>query len=197
MKRFSGLIAALAGLGLLLAACVPIDGNTSVPTPDESTSSTGDTYVPPVEAPREDLPLQEYSTIDLDQRIAKLPHSMAAPQIQQGLHPIDYGVPGSEQVLLAEQLTASSRFALPRENPGDMVLIEVACSKSIGFEVMLFDINGAPLGGGSSSECSPGGPSGFGIGIRGTPQLGQVQLAFDRESGMELSVVTLTRAEGQ
>ena len=172
MKRFSGLIAALAGLGLLLTACVPIDGNTSVPTPAESTSSTGDTYVPPAEAPHEDLPLQEYSTIDLDQRISKLPHSMAAPRIQQGSHPIDHGVPGSEQVLLAEHVTGSSRFALPRENSGDMVLIEVACSNSIGFQVTLFDIDGAPLGGGSSSECSPGGPNGFGIGIRGNPPAG-------------------------
>lgn len=197
MKRFSGLIAAVAGLGLLLAACVPIDGNTSVPTPAESTSSTGDTYVPPVAAPREDLPLQEYSTLDLDRRISKLPPSMAAPQIQQGSHPIDYGVPGSEQVILAEHVTGSSRFALPRENSGDMVLIEVACSNSIGFEVTLFDIDGGPLGSGSSSDCSPGGPNGFGIGIRGNPRLGQVQLAFDRESGMDLSLVAFTHAEGK
>lgn len=206
MNRLSTSFAVVVGLSLALTACVPLDEATTVSSPFASVVPSGDVQFPfdPAprideqppeqlpEQPRTDLPLREYSAAGLEDRISKLPPSMTAHQIHRGSAPFLDGVPGSEKVLLAEHLTSSSRLALPGKAQGNSFLVEVTCSRSTNLEVTLFDDEGTPLAGGMSTQCSPAAPDGFGLGMQESPVLGQLQLIYDQESSLQLSLVAYT-----
>ena len=192
MNRFSMVVATMAGLGLLLTACVPIDGNYDAPEPSAAIDGSHDAHPLPVQVIETPIPLQPYSADGLDRRISALPPSMAAHQIQQGLHPLDDGEPGSEHVVLAERFSSSRTFELPRNLTGDRISIEVTCSRSVPHALSIIDGKGLETGGSRMDSCDSGGPSGMSAGLQESREAGQIQVRFEGESDMVLSVVAYT-----
>ncbi|MBP2373829.1 hypothetical protein [Paeniglutamicibacter psychrophenolicus] len=192
MKRFSMVVATLAGLGLLMTACMPIDEINDAPEPSSSSGGSHDAHPLPIQVPETPVPLQPYSADGLDQRISQLPPSMAAHQIQQGLHPLDDGEPGSEHVVLAERFSSSMDFELPRNLTSDHISVELTCSRSVSHSFSIIDGNGRETGGSSMGSCGSEGPSGMRTGLRDTQEAGQIQVRFEGESDMVLSVVAYT-----
>lgn len=150
-----------------------------------------------VVVPRADLPLRKYSAAGLDKRIAALPGSMAAHRTLQGSSPAPYAEPGGEEVLLAERLTGSSRLALPGKSRAHVVLIEASCTENTDIGVTLFDGKGMVIGGAMSTECLPGVPGYFNIGLQEYPVLGQLQLLCAPGSEVRLSLVTYKDLEAR
>lgn len=194
MNRILWMVAGLAGLGLLLTACVPLDENSADPiTP----SSSAEPVLPPhitASSQAPELPSQLSPTAGLEQRITALHKSSVAYQVQQGKHPLDYAVPGSERVLLAERLAHGMRFELPEKQSGDSIIIEMTCSERTDVRFEAYDVTGRSVGGGNSS-CSPEGPSGFSFGISENHPARQIEVSYVKESFMELSATTFTSAE--
>lgn len=197
MKRFPRTLTTVVGLGLLLTACVPLDGSTEGTTSSSPTVTESNDEQPPIEKPETDLPLQPYSTDGLKTRVSKLPTSMVAYQVQQGNHPLEDAVPGSERVLLAEDFSTSTRFALPGDSSSDSLYIEVACSKATKYTVKIYDQIGAIAGSGTAAECSSNQTGTLGFSPGGKLQLEQLQLAIDQETDGHLSLTVYTRQEGQ
>lgn len=189
MKRFSKLLAALAGLGLVLTACVPLDGYADAP---ESSSSASRTDSRPIPVPESTVPVQPYSAAGLKKRISQLPASMAAYQIQQGGHPIEDAESGSEQVILAERFTTSMNFELPSNLTSDHISVELTCSKSVLHSFSILDGTGRETGSSTMGSCSSVGPSGMRTSMQQSHESGQLQVHFEGESDMVLSVVTYT-----
>ncbi|OIH86575.1 hypothetical protein BLJ79_00985 [Arthrobacter sp. UCD-GKA] len=186
-------VATLAGLGLLLTACMPIDGSNDAPEPSSSSGGNHDAHPLPIQVTETPVPLQPYSADGLRKRISQLPPSMAAHQIQQGLHPLDDGEPGSEHVVLAERFSSSMDFELPRNLTSDRISVELTCSRSVPHAFSVIDGNGRETGGSSSvGSCGSEGPSGMRAGLRETQEAGQIQVRFEGESDMVLSVVAYT-----
>lgn len=193
MNRFSMVVATLAGLGLLLTACMPIDGSNDAPEPSSSSGGNHDAHPLPIQVTETPVPLQPYSADGLRKRISQLPPSMAAHQIQQGVHPLDDGEPGSEHVVLAERFSSSMDFELPRNLTSDRISVELTCSRSVPHAFSVIDGNGRETGGSSSvGSCGSEGPSGMRAGLRETQEAGQIQVRFEGESDMVLSVVAYT-----
>ena len=192
MNRFSMIVATLAGLVLLLTACIPIDGNSHVPEPSSSIGGSHDAHPLPVQVPETPVPLQPYSADGLKKRISQLPPSMAAHQIQQGLHPLDDGEPGSEHVVLAERFSSSMTFELPRNLTSNRISVELTCSRSVPHAFSVIDGNGLETGSSSMDSCGSAGPSGMRTGLQETRKTGQIQVRFAGESDMVLSVVAYT-----
>lgn len=194
MHRIPRMVAGLAGLGVLLTACVPLDdGSADAIMP----SSSAEPVLPPhitASSQAPELPSQLSPTDGLEQRISALHKSSVAYQVQQGKHPLDHAVPGSERVLLAERLAQGMRFELPEKQSGDSIIVEMTCSESIDARFEVYDVTGRSVGGGKSS-CSPEGPSGFGFGISEDHRARQIDVSYVQESLMELSVTTFTSTE--
>lgn len=193
MKHFTGTLTAVVGLGLLLTACVPVGGSIEGPSSAASPSvSEGNEEQPLVQTPQTDLPLQPYSADDLDTRVSKLPSSTVAYQVQEGFHPLDDAVAGSEQVLLAEDFSTSSRFALPGNSANDSLYIEIACSKATKYSLEVYDHMGIIAGSGTAAKCSSNQTGTLGFSPGGNLQLEQIQVAFDQETEGQLSLTVYT-----
>ncbi|MDO5744861.1 MAG: hypothetical protein Q4P23_10360 [Micrococcaceae bacterium] len=193
MKRFPGTLTTVVGFGLLVTACVPIDGNieeTAAPSPTAAENTGGQA---PVETPGTDLPWQPYSTDGLKDRTSKLPPAMVAYQVQQGSHPLDDAVPGSERVLLAEDFSSSGRFALPGDSSSDSLYIEVACSNATKYSLEIYDSIGAMAGSGTAAECSSTQTGILGFSPGGNLQLEQLRLTIDHHTEGHLGLTIYTR----
>jgi hypothetical protein len=194
MNRIPRILAGLAGLGLMLTACVPLDVDSADPT---TSSSSGEPVLPPQVAASShapELPLQVSHADGLEQRIAALHKSSVAYQLQEGKHPVDYAVPGSERVLLAERFSRGMRFELPKRQSGDTIIVEMTCSEEINARFEAYDLEGRSVGSGQSS-CSPDGPSGFGFGFLENRLVRQIEVSYVQESDVELSVTTFTSSD--
>lgn len=197
MKRFPGTLTTVVGLGLLLTACIPLEGNTEGTTSPSPPATESNDEQPPVETPESDLPLQPYSADGLKDRVSKLPTSMVAYQVQQGRHPLDDAVPGSERVLLAEDFSVSSRFALPGDSSSDSLYVEVACSNATKYSLKIYDHIGVMAGSGTAAECSSTQTGILGFSPGGNLQLGQIQVTIDRQAEGHLSLTVYTRQEDE
>lgn len=194
MIRIPKPLLGLASL-MLLTACLPLD---AVPSDPQSPSGAGETVFPSegtAPEPPKDLPLQVSPADGLDQRISALHELSIAYQLQGGEHPVDYAVPGSERVVLAESFSGSKRFELPGKQSGNSIILELTCSKSVHVRLEVQDAEGRVIGGGQSSACSADGPMGFGFGTSENRHVRLIQVAIDRETGIELSAVTFTSSE--
>ncbi|MBV1779795.1 hypothetical protein KRR55_11800 [Paeniglutamicibacter sp. ABSL32-1] len=195
MSRIPRMIAGLAGLGLLLSACVPLGTETSDPPKPPTTGEASLTPAGSTPSQTADLPLQSSPDDGLEQRIAALDKLSVAYQVQQGRHPVDYAVPGSERVLLAERFSRSTRFELSGEQPGNMIIVEITCSKNTRASVEALDDEGRSLGSGLSSECSPDGPNGYGFGAAEHRPIRVIEVTIDRPAELELSVTVVAAME--
>lgn len=142
-----------------------------------------------------DLPLQTSTADGLEQRTRALHEYSIANQLQQGKHPIDYAVPGSERLVLAERFSQSTRFELSEKHSGDSIVVEMTCATSVNLSFEAYDAEGRTLGGGQSSDCFPGGPFGFGFGTPNNRHVRQIRVVINPETDMELSAVVFTSAE--
>ena len=195
MNRIPGILVGLAGLGLVLTACVPLDVPPADPT---ASSSPAEPALPPSAAASSKVPdfaLQTSTADGLEQRIGALHEYSIANQLQQGKHPIDNAVQGSERVVLAERFSQSTSFELSEGHSGDSIVVEMTCAKSVNMRFEAYDAEGRTLGGGQLSGCSPDGPSGFGFGTSKNQQVRQIRVAINPETDMELSAVVFTSAQ--
>lgn len=147
MNRFPRMVTALVGLGLMLTACVPLDGNRAGPSSPSHTIPGGKAPSSIAASPR-----QQYPTDGLQERIASLSRDSVAYQLQQGNHPLDDAVQESEEVILAERFPTSSNFALPQDATGNRLHVELECSRKTNYEITVFFSDGAMLGNAMASE---------------------------------------------
>lgn len=184
MTRVPALIGALAGLGLLLTACVPLATGPPSAEP-EAPGSSG-----PTDVVVSELELHPYSTDGLEERIAGLHESSAAYSIRRGGHPLEDGRPGSEHVVLAERFSSSRDFALSPQPTGNRILVEIACSASVPFSFELLDRAGDKIGTGSASECPAGGPNGFGFGRKPDQHPERINVTLGGAAELQLGIVS-------
>lgn len=197
MRRFPRTLSTVVGLGLLLTACVPLEGSSEGTASPSSTVTESNDEQTPIETPETDLPLQPYSTDGLNTRVSKLPTSMVSYQVQQGNHPLDDAVPGSERVLLAEGFTTSSRFALPGDSSSDSLYIEIACSTETKYSLKIYDKIGVMAGSGTAAQCSSDQTGILGFSPGGELQLEQLQIIVDHETDGQLSLTVYTSQEDE
>lgn len=194
MKRFPSVPVGLATLGLMLTACVPIDAIPAEPsnTPAAEAEPALPHFASPPPVAASTVPLRPYVADGLAGRINNLRKSSDAYRVQQGQHPIDDAVPGTEEVLLAEDFSSNHRFDLPEKQTGDRINLNVTCSRSANITIDVFGANGESLGSGSASECGPDHHIGIGLGSFEDQRVRQVQVASSHETDLELSVITFT-----
>ncbi|MBV1779791.1 hypothetical protein KRR55_11780 [Paeniglutamicibacter sp. ABSL32-1] len=188
-KAFPGATA----LVLLLAACVPLDGEGAAGGPPAPSPVPTHHEVPPTASV---LMFQPYESEGLAKRISGLPPAMAAHQVRRGMHPVVDAEPGSERVQLAEHFSTSTRFALPGDGPGRGFHIELSCSTPVAYAFRLLDGDSAELAGDGGTQCGPGGPVGISGSVATPREAAFLEVTFRGDTEADLAYMAFVPVDG-
>jgi len=195
MKRIPGTAIACLTLSLAISGCVPLE---TQPPP----ASQGPATQPPAAAatPTDSAPVVEpYSAKGLQERISKLTKGAVSREIQDGRHPLDQAVPGTERTVLANVASGALTAALPEKLGGDSLLVALQCLSASSAEGPIrASFSGPDLadesGSGSMPSCTAGSVFMFSSGFRPDAQPTRLNISAPAGTRVEYSVVTFTAA---
>lgn len=195
MKRILGTTVACLTLSLAVSGCVQLDTQ-------QAPVSQGPATQPPTPSPTltEDVPAVEpYSSKGLPERIAKLSKGAVSREIQEGRHPFDNAVPGTERTVLADVASGEHIAALPEKVGGDTLLVAIQClsGPSAGGPIRA-SFSGPDLadesGSGSMPTCPAGSYFAFSSGFNPDAQPMRLNIGAPAGTKYEYSVVAFTAA---
>ncbi|GAA1497021.1 hypothetical protein [Paeniglutamicibacter kerguelensis] len=197
MKRFLGTTIACLTLSLAVSGCVQLE--TQQPPVSQGPATQPPT---PAATPTESAPAVEPdSAKGLQERIAKLSKGAASREIQDGRHPFDNAVPGTERTVLANVASGEHIVALPEKVGGDTLLVAIQCLPGSSADGPIHTIFTGPdsageSGSGSVPTCHAGSYFAFSSGFNPDSQPTRLNISAPAGTKYEYSVVTFTAAPG-
>ncbi len=185
MSRHVATALAAALLGAMLIGCVPLG--------QQEPASTPAAAQPPSLGPMPSTPvpdLKAYSTEGLAERVSGLSKSSPAHQMLAGTFTYDSAVPGSVQLLYAEQSEGGQRAIIQLDDRADGIGHSVWCSEETRYSLGFSDGNTGSDHGSASSSCDTSGSSG---GSGGLPDgVGSIFMDFAPAAEVSAEVIVFS-----